>query len=130
MVVGDGSKTYSELKTFLAHGVPIPKVTNKSFPFINANISPIITEYFPDYCTLSGVLSAKNVGSYTITASLKKDEKGKPVCNWSDGTFKDKVITWSITQYIQGTAQECNLAEQAIELQSKPLIDGIKFTGR
>ena len=86
MVVGDGSKPYGELKTFLAHGVPIPKVTNTSFPFINANISPIITEYFPDYCTLSGVLSAKNVGSYTITASLKKDEKGKPVCNCSDGT--------------------------------------------
>ena len=130
MVVGDGSQAYSELKTFLAHGVPIPKVTNKSFPFINANISPIITEYFPDYCTLSGDLSAKNVGNYTITASLNKDENGKTICNWSDGTSKDKVINWSITQYIQGTAQECNLAEQAIELQSKPLIDGIKFTGR
>lgn len=130
MVVGDGSKTYGELKTFLAHGVPIPKVTNKSFPYINANISPIITEYFPDYCTLSGDLSAKNVGSYTITASLKKDENEKPICSWSDGTFKDKVITWSITQYIQGTAQECNLAKQAAELQAKPLIDGIKFTGK
>lgn len=130
LVFGDGTNTYSELQPFIALGVPIPKLASTTFPYIKAAITPVITSYFPDYCSLSGQLSATAIGTYTITAKLLSDENGDPVVKWQDGTTEDKVLTWSITKYIQGVAQRAEVADQAVTLQAQPYIDGIKFNGQ
>ena len=68
--------------------VPIPTQSG-NLTFNNTVQTPVLTN--TDHFTLSGTTSAKNGGTYTMTATLESDDY-----RWSDGTATDKTITWVI----------------------------------
>ena len=80
---GGGGKPYS-------FGAP----TVKKNPIYNGGVlSPTLNGFFADYMTISGTTSATEVGSYTMTFSLKDTENSQ----WSDGSTAPKSVTWQVT---------------------------------
>ena len=80
---GGGGKPYS-------FGTP----TVRKNPMYNGGVqSPTLNGFFADYMTVGGTTSATEVGSYTMTFSLKDTENSQ----WSDGSTTPKSVTWQVT---------------------------------
>ena len=69
--------------------VDIPYVEN-TYAYTGSNITPSFVNFDSTKMTKSGATSAKNVGDYTITFTLRDGFK------WSDNTTSPKDVTWSI----------------------------------
>ena len=82
--------------SFAAAGKPYSfgAPTVKKNPIYNGGVqSPTLNGFFADYMTMSGTTSATEVGSYTMTFSLKDTENSQ----WSDGSTTPKSVTWQVT---------------------------------
>lgn len=73
-----------------AVSVPLPTVTG-AFTYNGSSKSPTLT-YDSEAVNVSGDTDGTNVGTYTITFSLKSD-----YYVWADGTYTSKPRTWTIS---------------------------------
>lgn len=69
---------------------PVMEVT--SYEYTGSNITPVITGYDENTMDIDGILSAKNVGNYTVTISLKNTTN----MIWNDNTNLNVVFNWEI----------------------------------
>ena len=89
----DGTQTpisfnYSITKMSLAK----PYLSNASKTFNNGSQSPTVNDYNSTWENQSGTTSSTNVGSWTVTWSLKEPTNTE----WSDGTVANVTGSWSI----------------------------------
>ncbi len=96
--VPNSNATYTGQVTFnfTINKAKLTKVTLKqnSYEYNNDVIMTEPVNYDIDKMSYSGNISAKNVGSYTITISLKDKDNYE----WSDGTTSNLTLNWSITK--------------------------------
>ena len=94
--VPNSNATYTGQVTFnfTINKAKLTKVTLKqnSYEYNNDVIMTEPVNYDIDKMSYSGNISAKNVGSYTITISLKDKDNYE----WSDGTNSNLTLNWSI----------------------------------
>lgn len=81
---------------FIINKAKLPKVTLKqtSYEYTNDTIMTDPNNYDMNKMSYSGDISAKNVGSYTLTISLKEETKKN--YEWTDGTTSNLPLNWSI----------------------------------
>lgn len=76
--------------------IGIPYLDTSSFTYTGSIIKPEILNLNDDMVAVTGTQSAINVGTYTITYSLKNAND----FTWSDGTITDKTSVWSINAVV------------------------------
>ena len=100
--------------------VVIPTLSDAQKTYNGNQQSPTITNPDSDYLTVSGVTSATNAGTYTITFSLNDPENFQ----WTDQTTEDKTATWTIERLVvtvptvSDTSKVYNTQEQAPTVSS------------
>ena len=129
IAVGDGENAISNLNTVPLTNVSIPKLTQSEFGYTGSVISPTLCDYCAAFCQLSGNVSAQNVGSYSITVSLLKDNSGKPYCKWEDNTIVDKILEWKIVDKLPITVKSAEKSNTSDKLSAARTINGVSFDG-
>ena len=90
----DGSTSAKSLNWNL---IPIrltkPSLSDSSFTFDKSSHSPTINNFNSNYESQSGVTSATNAGTYTVTFSLLNSVN----TTWNDSTTSNVKCTWSIS---------------------------------
>lgn len=125
MIVGDGSTSIGNSNEFVATNVMLPVLTQNQFYYTGSNINVLdyLTCKLSDFYTITGTSVATAKGNYTITFKLKNGLR------WSDGTYNDKSLSWSIVDYVSTKVSNSALSDSASKLETARVIDGVSFDG-
>ena len=104
-----------------AESLTIPTVTG-TYTYNTREQTPTVDDFVSTKMTKSGDTSGTNAGSYSMVFSLNSDDY-----IWSDGTYTDKTVNWSINQADGGVS--LNKSTVALDTKNTSTTVTINQTG-
>lgn len=99
--------------------VAVPALSNKSKTYNGSAQSPTVSPYDSNLVEVTGITTATNAGSYTVTFHLLN-----PNVTWADETTADKTDTWEIAK----AAGSLTLSKASVTLNTAQMSDTVTVT--